>query len=112
MMTAGIVHRCAVGLKIHRKHVDGLQATPIFRSRLSHGVRPGPQRCSLPLRWYFTRSVLGTRYLQLTLVMRRGGWRMSLTLPGLLDVLRESIARDVEMLIFSMIFREVGGEVA
>lgn len=94
---------------------DGFQATPIFRSRLSHGVRPGPQRCSLPLRWYFTRSVLGTRYLQLTLVMRRGGWRMSLTLPGLLEVLRESIAaRDIEAgggACFDLYFREAGGEV-
>ena len=73
-------------------------ATAIFRSpRLSHGVRPGAQRCSLPLRWYLTRSVLGTRYRQLTFVMRRGGWRMSLTtLPGLLlevEVGRGSIAR-------------------
>lgn len=67
------------------------QAVMVFRSRLSHGVRPGPQRCSLPLRWYLTRLVLGMRYLQLTLGTRRGGFKTSLTLLGLREELRESI---------------------
>lgn len=50
--------------------------------------------CSLPLRWYLTRLVWGTRYLQLTLGTRRGGWRISLILMELLEELREPIGKE------------------
>lgn len=76
---------------VFRSYVGVIQAVIIFLSRRSQGVRPGSQRCSLPLRWYLTRLVLGIRYLQLTLGIRRGGFRTSLTLLGLLEELRGSI---------------------
>lgn len=70
------------------------QAVAVFLTCLCQGVCEGPQVCSLPLRWYLTRLVLGMRYLQLILGTRRGGWRISLILMGLFEELRGAIGKE------------------